>query len=185
MIINNNNYILQLKKHNEKALEYVISEYGGLLKSVISKKLYLYPEDVEECLCDTFMKIWQNIDCYDENKTSFKSWATAIALYRAIDRLRKIRNSAMITGLDDQVFENVLSVSEDEMFNEISLELLECLNEHDRELFVKLYIEGLSVNEISENTGTEKSVIYNRVSRGKKKIEKNHPLLFLRGERNE
>ena len=93
MIINENNFILQLKKHNEKALEYVISKYGGLLKSVISKRLYLYPEDVEECLYDTFMKIWQNIDCYDENKTSFKSWATAIAAYRAIDRLRVIRKA--------------------------------------------------------------------------------------------
>ena len=29
MIINENNFILQLKKHNEKALEYVISKYGG------------------------------------------------------------------------------------------------------------------------------------------------------------
>ena len=180
MIINENNFILQLKKHNEKALEYVISKYGGLLKSVISKRLYLYPEDVEECLYDTFMKIWQNIDCYDENKTSFKSWATAIAAYRAIDRLRVIRKADIITGIDDEVFENCLAISEDEVFNEAYGEFLECLDENDRELFTKLFIEGLSVSEVSQNTGTEKSVIYNRVSRGRKKIKKSYPLLFLR-----
>ena len=180
MIINENNFILQLKKHNEKALEYVISKYGGLLKSVISKRLYLYPEDVEECLYDTFMKIWQNIDCYDENKTSFKSWATAIAAYRAIDRLRVIRKADIITGIDDEVFENCMAISEDEVFNEAYGEFLECLDENDRELFTKLFIEGLSVSEVSQNTGTEKSVIYNRVSRGRKKIKKSYPLLFSR-----
>ena len=180
MIINENNFILQLKKHNEKALEYVISKYGGLLKSVISKRLYLYPEDVEECLYDTFMKIWQNIDCYDENKTSFKSWATAIAAYRAIDRLRVIRKADIITDIDDEVFENCLAISEDEVFNEAYGEFLECLDENDRELFTKLFIEGLSVSEVSQNTGTEKSVIYNRVSRGRKKIKKSYPLLFSR-----
>ena len=180
MIINENNFILQLKKHNEKALEYVISKYGGLLKSVISKRLYLYPEDVEECLYDTFMKIWQNIDCYDENKTSFKSWATAIAAYRAIDRLRVIRKADIITGIDDEVFENCMAISEDEVFNEAYGEFLECLDENDRELFTKLFIEGLSVSEVSQNTGTEKSVIYNRVSRGRKKIKNSYPLLFSR-----
>ena len=180
MIINENNFILQLKKHNEKALEYVISKYGGLLKSVISKRLYLYPEDVEECLYDTFMKIWQNIDCYDENKTSFKSWATAIAAYRAIDRLRVIRKADIITDIDDEVFENCLAISEDEVFNEAYGEFLECLDENDRELFTKLFIEGLSISEVSQNTGTEKSVIYNRVSRGRKKIKKSYPLLFSR-----
>lgn len=180
MIINENNFILQLKKHNEKALEYVISKYGGLLKSVISKRLYLYPEDVEECLYDTFMKIWQNIDCYDENKTSFKSWTTAIAAYRAIDRLRVIRKADIITGIDDEVFENCLAISEDEVFNKAYGEFLECLDENDRELFTKLFIEGLSVSEVSQNTGTEKSVIYNRVSRGRKKIKKSYPLLFSR-----
>ena len=180
MIINENNFILQLKKHNEKALEYVISKYGGLLKSVISKRLYLYPEDVEECLYDTFMKIWQNIDCYDENKTSFKSWATAIAAYRAIDRLRVIRKADIITGIDDEVFENCMAISEDEVFNEAYGEFLECLDKNDRELFTKLFIEGLSVSEVSQNTGTEKSVIYNRVSRGRKKIKKSYPLLFSR-----
>ena len=59
MIINETNFILQLKKHNEKALEYVISKYGGLLKSVISKRLYLYPEGK---LIVFFLKIWRFCD---------------------------------------------------------------------------------------------------------------------------
>lgn len=40
MKINEENYIHQLQKHNEKALLYVIDKYGGLLKAVISKSLF-------------------------------------------------------------------------------------------------------------------------------------------------
>ena len=44
MKIGAKNYIKQLRLHNEKALAYVIDEYGGLLMSVIRKHLFYLPE---------------------------------------------------------------------------------------------------------------------------------------------
>lgn len=49
MKIGKKNYIKQLRLHNEKALAYVIDEYGGLLMSVIRKHLFYLPEKQEEC----------------------------------------------------------------------------------------------------------------------------------------
>ncbi len=48
--------------------------------------------------------------------------------------------------------------------------MLNCLNEQDRDLFYKLYVEEIEVNKISEETGMKRDAIYNRVSRAKKKI---------------
>ena len=62
---------------------------------------------------------------------------------------------------------------EKEISEELEL-LLGCLNPSDRELFLRLYVEEESVEQISRDTGMEKTVIYNRVSRGKKKIRKNY-----------
>ncbi|KAJ53721.1 RNA polymerase sigma-70 factor [Clostridium tetanomorphum DSM 665] len=40
MKINEENFIRYLKKKNEKALDYIIDVYGGLIKSIVKKHLY-------------------------------------------------------------------------------------------------------------------------------------------------
>ena len=47
MRIGEHNYIQQLQLQNEDALIYVIETYGGLLKAIIRKTLYLMPEELE------------------------------------------------------------------------------------------------------------------------------------------
>ena len=42
MKIGEKNYIKQLRLHNEKALAYVIDEYGGLLMSVIRNISFIF-----------------------------------------------------------------------------------------------------------------------------------------------
>lgn len=177
MKINEKNFVTQLRLHNEKALLYVIDAYGGLLVSIIRKHFYAIPEMEEECLNDVLLKIWQNIESFDESKSSFKNWAAAIATYRSIDYLRiyqkelyRIDIEEVNISQDDSALAHLL---EKEISEELEL-LLGCLNSSDRELFLRLYVEEESVEQISRDTGMEKTVIYNRVSRGKKKIRKNY-----------
>ena len=55
-------------------------------------------------------------------------------------------------------------------FSRETQEILACLKPRDQELFLKLYVEEKSFDEISQETGTEKSVLYNRLSRSKRKL---------------
>ena len=48
--------------------------------------------------------------------------------------------------------------------------ILAHLNETDRDLFKRLYIEEQTMKEVAEQTGIKTEVIYNRVSRGKRRI---------------
>lgn len=177
MKVGENNYIEQLRLHNEKALMYVIDSYGGLLKSVIVKHLFAMPDRVEECLNDVLLSIWENILSFDESRSTFKNWAAAIARYQAIDYLRKYKRELQQVEIEDN-----LAVEEDAMFGqlleeEISEEMermLSCLNEKDRILFWKLYVEEKPIEEIGRETGMQKSVIYNRLSRGKRRIRKQY-----------
>lgn len=175
MKIGENNYIQQLRLHNEDALVYVMESYGGLLKSVISKHLFSMPDKAEECLNDVLLNIWEHIGSFDEQKNSFKNWAAAIARYRAIDYLRKycqkmqqIDIEEVEIAKEDAVLEGLM---EQEAFKELK-GLLKCLNEKDRSLFWKLYVEEKSMEDISRETGMDKTVIYNRISRGKRRIRK-------------
>lgn len=173
MKIDKNNYIQQLQLHNEDALVYVIETYGGLLKSVVHKHLFAMPEKAEDCLNDVFFGIWEHIGSFDENRNTFKNWAAAVARYQAIDYLRKYQKELQQTNIEDVVIPKEDAMLERLISQELSEEMesmLGCLNEKDRQLFWKLYVEEQSVEEISRETGMRKSVIYNRLSRGKRRI---------------
>ena len=44
MRITEENFIYHLRKKNEQALEYVIDNYGGIVRSVIKRHLYNLPD---------------------------------------------------------------------------------------------------------------------------------------------
>lgn len=116
--------------------------------------------------------LWNNIDKFDENKSEFKNWIAGIAKFKAIDYKRKYLRELDNENVDD------LNITVDDSIhellkNELSLEMQEMMNslkEKDRELFYKLYVEEIEVDKVSQETGIKRDVIYNRVSRAKKKL---------------
>ena len=175
MKIGEKNYIQQLQLHNEKALMYVIDAYGGLLMAVIRRHLFSLPERQEECFDDVLLKIWQNISDFDEKKNSFKNCAAAIARYRAIDYLRQYQRELATVSIEDAVIvreDNMLAGMIEQEISEEVEKMLSFLKPSDRELFLKIYIEEKTVDQVSEETGMKREVIYNRLSRGKHKIRR-------------
>ena len=138
MKIGAKNYIKQLRLHNEKALAYVIDEYGGLLMSVIRKHLFYLPERQEECFDDVLLKIWQNIDSFDETKNTFKNWAAAVAKYQAIDYLRSYQREVQTVNIEDTVIvhedKTLAQIVDKEISQEVE-QMLSCLKPKDRDLF--------------------------------------------------
>ena len=186
--INDDNYIEQLRAKNERALEYVVERYGGLLYSILRKKLYLIPDKVDECFDDVLLKAWEHADEYDETRTEFKTWLAAIARYRAIDYLRKAKREEMnMAGesIDDMLVE---PGADDKRLRDIEESLdgeaekmLSCLSPQDQEIFRRIYLEGESVDEVSKDLNIPRTQVYNHTSRGKKKLQK---LFFMNKERS-
>ena len=125
---------------------------------------------------DVLLAIWDHIIPFQPEKNSFKNWIAAIAKYKKrLDYLRKYQKEQMEVSLEtaecDRIMESKLPVVADA--DEISEEmeaLLSCLSKRDRDLFLRLYVEEESVAEISQSAKLRKSVIYNRLSRKKKKL---------------
>lgn len=177
--INNDNYIEQLRARNEHALEYVVERYGGLLYSILRKKLYLIPDMVDECFDDVLLKVWDHADDFDETRCEFKTWLAAIARYRAIDYLRKAKREEMNMaseslsemviepGADDKRLRDI----EDAIDGEAE-KMLAYLSPKDQEIFRRIYLEGESVDDVSKDLNLPKSQVYNHTSRGKRKLQK-------------
>lgn len=184
MNINEKNLISELRNGNEKALNYVVDRYGWIVKTIVKKHLYGLPNNQDECINDILMAVWFNIDSFDENRSEFKNWLAGVAKYKAIDYKRKYLKDLEYENIDDLNISVEDRIQEEVMAKELDEEvssLLNCLKKEDRELFLKLYVEEKEVDEVSKETGLKRDVIYNRVSRGKRKIKNLFKLIEARG----
>lgn len=167
--------VAKIKRGDESALIKVIELYGPLLKTIIYKNLKYSSTSREEVLNDCFLKIWQNIGCFDPIKGSFKNWICAIAKYESIDRIRKDYNKYKLVSLDhidlkedDINFEYLLR---QDLYDQ-TLDLIESLNDRERKIFLDLFFEGMSYEEVGQKYGIEISNLYNIVSRSRQKLKK-------------
>lgn len=171
--VNSENFLTRLRQRDEKALEYVVEKYGGLLMSIIAKHLFCLPTMQEECMNDVLLSIWEHIEQYDETRSTFTNWIAGIARYKSIDYLRKYKKIS-----EEQMWEESDAGKDDESLirlidNEISEEtkkMLSCLGKEDQEIFLKLFYEEKDMEEVSREMGLKKETIYQRVSRGKKRM---------------
>ncbi|UOK41310.1 MULTISPECIES: RNA polymerase sigma factor [Flavobacterium] len=74
-------------KKDDKAFTLLYDMYAKSLFGVIYN-LIKDKEEAEDVLQDVFVKIWKNIETYNENKGRFYTWILNIARNSAIDKLR-------------------------------------------------------------------------------------------------
>lgn len=165
--MNEKNLVESIKEKNEQGLIIFIENYAGLMKSVISKILYEFPNLHEEVLNDSILSVWDNIISYDPKKSSFKNWCASIARYRAIDTLRVEIKHKYIP------IEEIIESSSDESFNMIYIEeIFNYLSEDDRKLFVDLFVDGKTYDELSKELEISKNALYSKVKRVRQELKK-------------
>lgn len=173
--IDEENFIKLLIRRDERAMDYVIESYGWLIKSIVQKHLYSFSSDQGECINNILLAIWEHIESYDIEKGSFKNWLAGVSRFKCLEYKRKYLKNLeyeniddLVIGIEDNTSENILRK---ELKDEIE-KLLACLKDEDKMIFKKLYIDGSSIEDISKECAMSSAVIYNRISRGKKKIRK-------------
>lgn len=177
MKITEQNFVTQMIQGNEKALEYVMLHYGGLVKSVVHRYLYVLPQYEEKCISDVFLAVWNHASSYMPERNPFANWIAGVARIKALDYKR--RYAARLLEMSWEEAERcsgkdmMAEISQiEEEFSEETRQMLECLNPQDRELFLKIYVEEENMETVSAQSGMSRPVIYNRLSRGKKKIRR-------------
>lgn len=180
MKITEQNFIAQIIQGNEKALEYCMLHYGGLVRAVVHRYLGSLSQFEDECINDVFFAVWEHADSYRSDKNPFSNWIAGVARLKALDCKRRYARHLLEIGWEDAGQETAARGQADERTPELSVleneiseetrEMLSCLKPADRELFWKLYVEEEDLDTVSRSTGMSKSIIYNHLSRGKKKL---------------
>jgi RNA polymerase sigma factor (sigma-70 family) len=165
------------------------------------------PQDVEECINDLFVVVWQEIESFDAARGSLRTWMTMRAKYIALDRRRQVqRRLASVTSLDSSDATNVSGesrtpelllraltdnnmeglVEQRERRDEL-YQALEALSALDRFLVYMRYFRLASTEEISSKTGLTRHAIDTRLWRARNQLrdtleERTHERARLRQE---
>ena len=108
---NNESLVARCINNNRKAQEQLYKQFYGLMWSICIRYLG-NKEDALEALNDGFLKVFQNLDKYNENLSSLSTWITRIMINVAIDFIRKKKALKFlpVEGMEeeyDQAFDEI------------------------------------------------------------------------------
>lgn len=174
--IDDKNFIKELKKKNQKAMDYIVNTYSNLIYKVVYSILYSNHgmNSVEECTSDVFMAIWNNIDCFDADKGTFKTWIMTIAKFKAIDYNRKLMKHSDYTDIGALNLSSGENIENAFILKEKRDEILSVINEMkepDKLIFLKRYFLNEDISSIAESLNLTRAAVDNRLSRGKKLLK--------------
>lgn len=164
-----------LRKKDMKALHAAIDQYGDLIYKVVHSVLDTSHSKVlvDECVDDILLIIWYNIDSYDEKRGKFRNWLISIAKFKAIDFKRKSNQVYRLQEFQQDIYEERTGTNQTKEEEEENFYLLiRSLNNEDKKIFIKRYLDEYSVQEIASELGLATDTVYSRLSRGRKKIKK-------------
>ena len=164
----------ELKKRNEAAMSRLIDQYAKLLWSVAGAVLRGVGtvQDVEECVADVFIYLWEDPSRYDSQRGTLKSWLAMVARSKAIDRWREISRRGT-AALDEVLWSEGTDVADDVLRRETRQELAAAVNalgEMEREILLRRYCWDQKPREIARALGMSAKQVDNHLYRTKQKL---------------
>ncbi|MBC7523637.1 MAG: sigma-70 family RNA polymerase sigma factor [Flavobacterium sp.] len=139
-------------KKDDKAFTTLYNMYSKSLFSVISN-LIKEQEEAEDVLQEVFVKIWKNIESYNDTKGRFYTWILNIARNTAIDKLRSKAFNNSQKNLSSDNFVHLLDDS-NKLTNRIDTigiqEFVKKLKPKCIQLIELLFFQGYTQQEASD-----------------------------------
>ncbi len=166
------NIIDAIKAGDEQAMQKIICRYSRLLWSIVGAVLSQVgsTEDMEECVADVFIDLWEHPQKYDESRGNLKAWLSVIARNKAIDRYRQ-KTKIQTIPLEETVLAQMGVEPEMENREEFQEALAE-LTEEEREILLRRYVYQQKPKEMAVALGLSVKQIENRLYRIKAKMRK-------------
>lgn len=171
---------------NEEGLKALTEKYEKLLVYIATGILGNNKEDVEECVNDTYLKVWKHISEFDFEKASFRTYLSVIIRNTSINRLRKISKttaaaqkeelSDLAADYADQS-QNVEDAMEMKENIKALQEIVSNLKKKDKEIVLRRYYYLQSSKEIALHMGMTVNAIDSKLSRLRKQMKQEYDVM--------
>ncbi|MBQ8623614.1 MAG: sigma-70 family RNA polymerase sigma factor [Oscillospiraceae bacterium] len=165
-------------ERNQSAIDETDKKYGKLIKNISRNILNSLP-DVEECVSDTYMQLWNSIP--PKEPPSLKTYACKIVRNLSINRLEFLcadkRGAGKSCEIIDELAEAIPSKENVEEKIELTAlteainSFLSSISTEQRIIFVKRYWFLKSDEEISSELGVSLAKVRTSLSRTRKKLK--------------
>ncbi|MBQ2854199.1 MAG: sigma-70 family RNA polymerase sigma factor [Oscillospiraceae bacterium] len=166
--------IRAIVSRDEAVMDRVINKYSRLLWPIASAILSRAgnEQDVEECVADAFIYLWQNPERFDPGRGTLKSLLCVIVRSRAIDRYREIMRRDTVP-MEEAVLSAGREMQEELLREETRRELLAAVNvleEPNREILIRRYYHDQKPREIAIAMGLTVKQVDNSLFRSKRHL---------------
>ena len=146
-------------------------QYGPMVR-YIARGILRDAQDVEECVSDVWLRVWQKFASFDPAKGTLAAWVTAIARNAAVDRLRRRR--APDEAWDEQA--GAAPSPEEEVLRRERTQLLQktvdALSAAEQILFYRKYYYLQSTAQITAEMGLSERAVEGRLYRLRRRLQK-------------
>ena len=172
--LNDEKIITDIKNRSEVAINEIITKYSKLLWSVAEAVLSHIGsvQDVEECVADTFIYLWEHPEKFDHQRGKLKTWLSIVARTQAVNRYREITKRNTLP-LEDTDFVDQLDVADAVLEVETRQALLAAVNalcEPEREILIRRYYYDQKPKEIALALNMSVKQIDNRLYQTKRRL---------------
>lgn len=180
-VLSDKKIITAIEARDERMLAFVVQKYSKLLWKIAASILInaASAQDVEECVADVFIYLWQYPEKYDPDKAKLSSWLSIVARSKAVDSYRRITRKKEIS-MEEIVVESLGYVennaTDGEMEERYSKDKLrsciEGLDEKEKELVIRRYYYEQKPAEIAVALDMPKKQVENRLYYVRQKLRK-------------
>lgn len=162
---------------NEAAIRETDNKYGAFCHKIAFNILSVN-EDTEECVSDTYMKVWNLIP--PERPIKFMAWLGKIVRNTALSMYTKLHAKKRFNGMEfmlDELSECIpsgVSLEKELEDKEITAALntwLKSVSAEERYLFIRRYWYGDAVNELAKQQKVSPHTMTQRLYRIREKLK--------------
>lgn len=158
------------QKRTEDSIRELAKKYRHLLMR-IAKNIVATQQDAEECVNDTYLRLWNTIPptCPD----SLRNYAARIARNAAIDRYRKGARGVEVACIYSElaeVFSDMRNEYEEAELKALLNRFIETLDIQTRTLFVRRYWLAEPLGSLADDMRMKESAVKMRLLRAREKL---------------
>lgn len=169
--MNEKQQLLLLQNSPNDGIRSAMTTFAPLVKCIVGRILPQQQQEIEECIADVFLALWQNAPHMARDAVPMKAWLAVTARNKAIDRYRKLHSVNFVELNEDFTDDRWLYFSASTDAEDSVQAMVVAMSPPDQDIFIRKYYAMQTSHEIAQALSMTEDAVNQRLSRGRQKLK--------------